>query len=51
MNLMIQLLADAHEADLRRESHDRRLREVVTACRRRLLGILPPGPARHSQPC
>lgn len=41
MNSMIELLASAHEADLQRESHDRRLKEIATACRRRLLGLLP----------
>ena len=43
MNRMIELLASEREADLRRESHDRRLRGLVSACRRRVLGILPIG--------
>ena len=43
MNTMIELLASEREADLRRESHDRRMRGLVGACRRRLLGILPIG--------
>jgi hypothetical protein len=42
MNSMIELLASAREADLQRESDDRRLKELATACRRRLLGLLPP---------
>ena len=42
MNTMIELLASAHEANLQRESDDRRLKELVTACRRRLFGLLPP---------
>ena len=46
MNLMIELLASEHEAELHRETHDRRLRNLVTECRRRLLGVLPIG-----QPC
>ena len=51
MNLMIELLANAHEADLRRESHQRRLKEIATGCRRRQLGILPAGPACDPQAC
>lgn len=46
MNLMIELLASDHEAELHRETDDRRLKSLVTQCRRRLLGVLPIG-----QPC
>ena len=46
MSLMIELLASEHEAELHRETHDRRLRNLVTECRQRLLGVLPIG-----QPC
>lgn len=44
MSLMIELLASTHEADLLRASRERRLRRIVTACRRRILGVLPIGP-------
>jgi hypothetical protein len=46
MSLMIELLASDHEAELHRETENRRLRSLVTECRRRLLGVLPVG-----QPC
>jgi hypothetical protein len=51
MSLMIELLASAHEADLQRESHDRRLQELATACRRRLFGLLPSRPACEPGSC
>ncbi len=41
MNVTYQLLASAHEADLLREAHDRRLKDDLCTCGRRLLGILP----------
>lgn len=50
MNLSIELLASAHRADLRRETHNRRLRSLVTQYRRRVLGVLPIGPACAAQP-
>jgi hypothetical protein len=46
MSLMIELLASEHEADLHRDTENRRLKSLVTECRRRLLGVLPIG-----QPC
>jgi hypothetical protein len=42
MSLMIELLASAHEADLQRESHERRMKDAVTACRRRFFDFLKP---------
>ena len=42
MSLMIELLASAHEADLQRESHERRIKDAVTACRRRFVDFLKP---------
>ncbi|MEO6294566.1 MAG: hypothetical protein ABIP01_04200 [Candidatus Limnocylindria bacterium] len=50
MNLMIELLASAHHADLLRETHNRRLKSLVTRCRRRILGVLPIGAACEAQP-
>jgi len=46
MNLTMELLASAHQSDLRREARARRLSAAVDRCRRLLLGILP-----ISEPC
>jgi hypothetical protein len=40
MSLMIELLASAHEADLQRESHERRRKDAFTGCRRRFFDFL-----------
>jgi hypothetical protein len=49
MNLTTELLASAHEADVERIARSRRLQSLVETCRRRLLGVLPIGPA--CEPC
>ncbi len=41
MDLLTEMLASAHEADIQRAARARRLQTLVTACRRRLLGVLP----------
>jgi hypothetical protein len=46
MDLVIELLVSAHEADLQRAARIRRLEGMVEMCRRRLFGVLP-----ISQPC
>jgi hypothetical protein len=51
MSLMIELLASAHEADLQRESHERRMKDAVTACRRRFFDFLKPERPCDPQPC
>ena len=43
MTLMIELLAEVHEGDLRREAQQQRLRDIAAGCRRLLLGVLPIG--------
>ena len=45
MDLVTELLVSAHEADLQRAARARRLESLFAACRRRVLGILPIGPA------
>ena len=49
MDLLTEMLASAHEADIQRAARARRLQTLVTACRRRLLGVLPFGQTR--EPC
>jgi hypothetical protein len=51
MSLMIELLASAHEADLQRESHERRIKDAVTACRRRFVDFLKPERPCEPQSC
>ena len=51
MNLMIEMLASAHEADLHRESRERRLKDAATACRRRLFDFLRPERPCEPQSC
>lgn len=43
------LLVSAREADLERAATSHRLRSLLESCRRRLLGIVPIGPA--CEPC
>ena len=45
MHLMTELLVAAHEADIERDVRARRLRSHLATCRRRLLGVVPIGPA------
>ncbi|MDQ3148612.1 MAG: hypothetical protein M3Q38_01625 [Chloroflexota bacterium] len=49
MDLLTEMLAPAHEADIQRAARARRLQTLVTTCRRRLLGVLPFGQTR--EPC
>jgi hypothetical protein len=51
MSLMIELLASAHEADLQRESRERRMKDAVTACRRRFFDFLKPERPCEPRPC
>jgi hypothetical protein len=51
MSLMIELLASAHEADLQRESHERRMKDAVTGCRRRFFDFLKPERPCEPQSC
>jgi hypothetical protein len=51
MNTMIELLASAHEADLQREFREQRMRDLVTACRRRLFDFLRSERRCGSQAC
>jgi hypothetical protein len=51
MTLMIELLASAHEADLQRESRERRTRQAAAACRRRLFDFLRPERPCEPQSC
>jgi len=48
MDLLTEMLASAHEADIHRAARARRLQTLVATCRRRLLGLLPMGTC---EPC
>lgn len=50
MDTRYELMASAHEADLRREARGRRLASAVAVCRRRILGILPVGKPCEAPP-
>jgi hypothetical protein len=41
MNLTTEMLASAHEADVRRTARAREQRRLIQTCRRWLLGVLP----------
>ncbi len=49
MDLLTEMLASAHEADIQRVARNRRLQSLVATCRRRLLGLLPMG--QNREPC
>jgi hypothetical protein len=45
MDLVTELLASAHEADVERVARARQRQSLVETCRRRWFGLLPIGPA------